>query len=122
MAKPCPSSGVHFNSTKNVLLAASALASARNAKHKKTIEMATSINGSTGPSHGSQPAGANDRNRTKELIALVVILMVKPWNDQQLFQPMHRSEEHTSELQSLMRISYAVFCLKKKKIPCIKNN
>src|SRR3546814_6824563 len=28
---------------------------------------------------------------------------------------MDRSEEHTSELQSLMRISYAVFCLKKKK-------
>src|SRR3546814_7513039 len=28
---------------------------------------------------------------------------------------MPRSEEHTSELQSLMRISYAVFCLKKKK-------
>src|SRR3546814_2563924 len=32
-----------------------------------------------------------------------------------------RSEEHTSELQSLMRISYAVFCLKKKK-KNIKNN
>src|SRR3546814_139075 len=29
--------------------------------------------------------------------------------------PVTRSEEHTSELQSLMRISYAVFCLKKKK-------
>src|SRR3546814_8718711 len=29
--------------------------------------------------------------------------------------PLDRSEEHTSELQSLMRISYAVFCLKKKK-------
>src|SRR3546814_1810001 len=29
---------------------------------------------------------------------------------------MARSEEHTSELQSLMRISYAVFCLKKKKM------
>src|SRR3546814_5065307 len=29
-------------------------------------------------------------------------------------QPSARSEEHTSELQSLMRISYAVFCLKKK--------
>src|SRR3546814_7697349 len=28
--------------------------------------------------------------------------------------PLRRSEEHTSELQSLMRISYAVFCLKKK--------
>src|SRR3546814_988090 len=31
-----------------------------------------------------------------------------------------RSEEHTSELQSLMRISYAVFCLKKKKTQKIK--
>src|SRR3546814_4483993 len=32
-----------------------------------------------------------------------------------------RSEEHTSELQSLMRISYAVFCLKKKKTPVKKH-
>src|SRR3546814_4140927 len=32
-----------------------------------------------------------------------------------------RSEEHTSELQSLMRISYAVFCLKKKKPTEINN-
>src|SRR3546814_3943015 len=32
-----------------------------------------------------------------------------------LFGGLVRSEEHTSELQSLMRISYAVFCLKKKK-------
>src|SRR3546814_8156183 len=32
-----------------------------------------------------------------------------------------RSEEHTSELQSLMRISYAVFCLKKKKKQKIEN-
>src|SRR3546814_6115923 len=31
------------------------------------------------------------------------------------FAVVGRSEEHTSELQSLMRISYAVFCLKKKK-------
>src|SRR3546814_3749530 len=31
-----------------------------------------------------------------------------------------RSEEHTSELQSLMRISYAVFCLKKKQITIIQ--
>src|SRR3546814_6318379 len=35
---------------------------------------------------------------------------------QMLFDHLHpRSEEHTSELQSLMRISYAVFCLKNKK-------
>src|SRR3546814_6993196 len=33
----------------------------------------------------------------------------------QIVQRTRRSEEHTSELQSLMRISYAVFCLKKKK-------
>src|SRR3546814_5987011 len=33
-----------------------------------------------------------------------------------------RSEEHTSELQSLMRISYAVFCLKTKKINKINDN
>src|SRR3546814_2239821 len=33
-----------------------------------------------------------------------------------------RSEEHTSELQSLMRISYAVFCLKKKKKKTTKSN
>src|SRR3546814_5961158 len=31
------------------------------------------------------------------------------------YRSAYRSEEHTSELQSLMRISYAVFCLKKKK-------
>src|SRR3546814_10888020 len=34
---------------------------------------------------------------------------------------MNRSEEHTSELQSLMRISYAVFCLKKKQTKRIQN-
>src|SRR3546814_8472955 len=35
---------------------------------------------------------------------------------------MARSEEHTSKLQSLMRISYAVFCLKKKNNHIINNN
>src|SRR3546814_4122413 len=42
----------------------------------------------------------------RELVAVV---------ERALNQP-SRSEEHTSELQSLMRISYAVFCLKKKQI------
>src|SRR3546814_3361443 len=37
------------------------------------------------------------------------------WRKEKRFNPyLGRSEEHTSELQSLMRISYAVFCLKKK--------
>src|SRR3546814_5457980 len=42
---------------------------------------------------------------------------IGPWNDIAfgLQKVAKRSEEHTSELQSLMRISYAVFCLKKKK-------
>src|SRR3546814_9477384 len=36
------------------------------------------------------------------------------WQGIEIGLPVRRSEEHTSELQSLMRISYAVFCLKKK--------
>src|SRR3546814_3877224 len=43
-----------------------------------------------------------------------VALTVARWNSTWLRTcSAHRSEEHTSELQSLMRISYAVFCLKK---------
>src|SRR3546814_3663193 len=37
------------------------------------------------------------------------------WQIGEVAHRVSRSEEHTSELQSLMRISYAVFCLKKKK-------
>src|SRR3546814_7084611 len=46
------------------------------------------------------------------------LLMVSTFGQDTLFElrtAFARSEEHTSELQSLMRISYAVFCLKKKK-------
>src|SRR3546814_6920105 len=44
------------------------------------------------------------------------LMVVGTWHTGfQLGWNVHRSEEHTSELQSLMRISYAVFCLKKKK-------
>src|SRR3546814_7278000 len=39
----------------------------------------------------------------------------KDWEVMAVDYPAKRSEEHTYELQSLMRISYAVFCLKKKK-------
>src|SRR3546814_1050088 len=43
----------------------------------------------------------------------------RTWSDKDAYdstaRALARSEEHTSELQSLMRISYAVFCLKKKK-------
>src|SRR3546814_2676450 len=47
------------------------------------------------------------------LSALVGLAITKALAERR--QRQHRSEEHTSELQSLMRISYAVFCLKKKK-------
>src|SRR3546814_1350139 len=43
---------------------------------------------------------------------LIVMAITHP--DNKPHERMSRSEEHTSELQSLMRISYAVFCLKKK--------
>src|SRR3546814_2079271 len=42
-------------------------------------------------------------------------LLTNSWQDEAPTWSPNRSEEHTSELQSLMRISYAVFCLKKKK-------
>src|SRR3546814_3376175 len=58
---------------------------------------------------------ASDRIGDRHLLLLVYAC--RKWRGTP--QPIHatalRSEEHTSELQSLMRISYAVFCLKKKK-------
>src|SRR3546814_1353228 len=48
---------------------------------------------------------------TPQGVAVAVLLQLNPLN---VSKPISRSEEHTSELQSLMRISYAVFCLKKK--------
>src|SRR3546814_10651010 len=50
------------------------------------------------------------RQTTKLLASLISYLVTSPASIGSI-----RSEEHTSELQSLMRISYAVFCLKKKK-------
>src|SRR3546814_2932268 len=52
-----------------------------------------------------------------EAIALAIHTggLVRAADGRQINRAFARSEEHTSELQSLMRISYAVFCLKKKK-------
>src|SRR3546814_8454145 len=49
----------------------------------------------------------------RQLAALLAVLLKDATHRSSL--PLVRSEEHTSDLQSLMRISYAVFCLKKKK-------
>src|SRR3546814_3232359 len=50
--------------------------------------------------------------------AVVILWIERGWSERmyELVPGFARSEEHTSELQSLMRISYAVFCLKKKKL------
>src|SRR3546814_3215271 len=48
------------------------------------------------------------------LIGLLGSLFIRPRRVWVRLRRTERSEEHTSELQSLMRISYAVFCLKKK--------
>src|SRR3546814_11001939 len=61
------------------------------------------ILGAGTPGHVRRDGGCIEINRSVEFRAFI------------------RSEEHTSELQSLMRISYAVFCLKKKKTRRKKN-
>src|SRR3546814_6273505 len=54
-------------------------------------------------------------DRTGKLVDTATVYPFQPRNDVRGAQAeIARSEEHTSELQSLMRISYAVFCLKKK--------
>src|SRR3546814_10701163 len=59
------------------------------------------------PYPNSSPSSLRDRYFNRELSWLAFNFRV--------LEEACRSEEHTSELQSLMRISYAVFCLKKKK-------
>src|SRR3546814_7346821 len=64
-----------------------------------------------------QQAQAADAVADRDLVGgLLPVLELHHLRDVLLLvgQPLLRSEEHTSELQSLMRISYAVFCLKKK--------
>src|SRR3546814_8478743 len=68
------------------------------------------IYGSSGISFESEPAGASDVTGAATA-TLPTALMYIFGKDQFAL----RSEEHTSELQSLMRTSYAVFCLKQKK-------
>src|SRR3546814_3922977 len=63
------------------------------------------------PSILALPSARRAKRRVRKSLAVAKVENVSP-----------RSEEHTSELQSLMRISYAVFCLKKKKKPNHKTN
>src|SRR3546814_8837992 len=58
---------------------------------------------------------AHDVNMVDQLQGQMRVLLDQQDRKTLLLQLPDRSEEHTSELQSLMRISYAVFCLNKKK-------
>src|SRR3546814_8796721 len=71
---------------------------------------------------GQADAGVDDRDavpavsgRIVEQPAIDVTERTRHRDARPAYPIGNRSEEHTSELQSLMRISYAVFCLKKKK-------
>src|SRR3546814_7903200 len=59
-------------------------------------------------------AGTTGSGKSVGLNAMILSLLYRLNPDQCRMIMIDRSEEHTSELQSLMRISYAVFCLKKK--------
>src|SRR3546814_6338509 len=60
--------------------------------------------------------------RSKPRIRTTVPTVTPRLSPDAVLPPPDRSEEHTSELQSLMRISYAVFCLKKQKATPTKSN
>src|SRR3546814_6562536 len=72
-------------------------------------------------SHGEIIVGTPDGDRSRAIVAgkaarIGICALVAKYVDEHPVAAF-RSEEHTSELQSLMRISYAVFCLKKKTYP-----
>src|SRR3546814_1364372 len=56
-----------------------------------------------------------DPEQARAAVEMVMATLFDVFRDTRLEPFASRSEEHTSELQSLMRLSYAVFCLKKKK-------
>src|SRR3546814_1076075 len=71
--------------------------------------------------HGSSSSAGDEvdaawRDRIDDAVAVLKTLREPDEEMARAGDAAMRSEEHTSELQSLMRISYAVFCLKKKKI------
>src|SRR3546814_1464155 len=87
-------------------LACRAIAQPRRLRHK-LVQRRIDVIGELDLGHGPQAIGGHaDRNAR-----------YAAFGDRRVEHPrlaIFRSEEHTSELQSLMRISYAVFCLKKK--------
>src|SRR3546814_1682794 len=88
------------------------LAAGRRLRHRAAGRLPRLRAGDHAPLQG-QPGG--DRPMSSESIRKLMVSFYILLFFGFLFAPLIRSEEHTSELQSLMRISYAVFCLTKKK-------
>src|SRR3546814_272349 len=80
----------------------------------RALDQAMDARSAFAPVQGARMVGERDVGLGD---ALIVAHIVQPGRQVIAFDPQARirSEEHTSELQSLMRISYAVFCLKKNK-------
>src|SRR3546814_10844873 len=90
----------------------SSAASARPRRPWRESRPAAGRPGPTGSARPQQPRLSHDQS-TVGHAEIAAIERTGAIRHQQ--EELARSEEHTSELQSLMRISYAVFCLKKKK-------
>src|SRR3546814_2679336 len=71
--------------------------------------------GNEARSSGNHVCAENARRRQRASIGNAASQNDRPIKELADFRHKGRSEEHTSELQPLMRISYAVFCLQKKK-------
>src|SRR3546814_9632523 len=119
---PLPGTGVTASASSIVARPdAGSVAAAADEKERSTLsKSSTTVCGVAGVVNN---AAANNIGFKNMILATPDLDLGRwPWGcpGARPLRPIHclRSEEHTSELQSLMRISYAVFCLKKKK----KNN
>src|SRR3546814_2730348 len=101
---------VHAAHAEDAVVAAVAVAGVADQVVRQVLEMATDLAETPGLRPRAQQRVARGREARRRLVE---------FHRRQPFEVRDRrlrSEEHTSELQSLMRISYAVFCLKKKKL------
>src|SRR3546814_7381375 len=85
----------------------------RRAQQRTPPSFATPYRRGADDRYQGTPSGSRSRGIDRRLQPLIAYRAAEDLAVQK--HEWRRSEEHTSELQSLMRISYAVFCLKKKK-------
>src|SRR3546814_10169261 len=83
-------------------------------RHRTTSQAQVLSDAIAGADDTDAPTRAAANARFKAFIAISLVNEIHAHITERKKGKPQRSEEHTSELQSLMRISYAVFCLKKK--------